>query len=340
MESYFQDWGSKENPIRQSDLSSLYGGMFSCQKRFAMSKLYPIKAKTAQYKGTLGEITHKAIENFLRFGSIGEISDMVEEWQELHQRKIIFGKDKEDDAIERYQEMLESFINSKFAVSIGKRIVEVERAFLVEIGGIWVAGTMDLIIKGKGKGNLVIIDWKTGATVQSQFEMDHGFQTSLYCYALEHGEFYLKPEHLGREANYYAAYQQTKQKNKFGKAPQKFIYAYLKEFIPAKRASKRKSRHESTKDMADEEGNLVFKAGDLTGPVFYHATPGKKDTDRLLYTLKVARLYSQNMVFPENISGKCETCVYQDKCLELGSFDYGRQEDMLDMIEELGIELE
>ena len=45
--NYFDEWGSKQNPIRQSDLSSLFGGMFGCAKRFALNKIYPIKKVVA-----------------------------------------------------------------------------------------------------------------------------------------------------------------------------------------------------------------------------------------------------------------------------------------------------
>jgi len=305
-----------------------------------MAKIYPIKRETSSHKIVYGELVHKVIETFLRFNEETDISDLAEEWEEFNKIKINYGKDKVDEVNERYQEMIDSFINSKFALSIGKRIVDVERAFMVEVGGIWVAGTMDLVIKGKGKGNLVIIDWKTGATVPSQFELDHGYQTVMYCHALEFGEFFLKPEYLGNNENYYESYKQTKQKNRYKKAPQQFIYAYLKEFIPAKRNSERQCRHRSTESMANENGVIKIEKDQNPGPIFYHANPGGKDLDRLIYSLRVAQIYAKNMVFPESISSKCERCLYQQKCLDIGGFDHGEQEDIWETMQELGIEPE
>lgn len=331
--SFFDSWGSKKNPIRQSDLVTLFGSMFGCAKKFAMSKFYPREVNKINYKGVMGELMHDAIGKNLLFGKCQGLDVLLQK----HPRRNIIDFDGRPvtEVCDDYQAMLDAILESKEFESVRRRKVEVERAFMFQLGKWWIAGTLDCIIKGKKKGELVVLDWKTGSLI-SQYEMDNGYQSNIYCYAVEHGTFFLKPDSMDSGRDYYKSFQETHQKNTFGVYP-KMFFAQLKEIVPAKRKSKRKAAHYSTKGMADENGDIYIERGDRRGPIFYEARTSKANIKRLEHSVNAAVLYATSGIFPESFGAHCSKCSYQERCKSLGK-DVDMKQNVLKTMEELGIE--
>lgn len=331
--SFFDDWGSKRNPVRQSDLVTLFGSMFGCAKKFAMSKFYPRDINKIGYKGVMGELMHDALANNLQFGRSQSLDKMLEAYP---RRGIVDFDDRTPQAVcEEYQIMLDAILESREFESVRKRKVEVERAFMVRIGNAWVAGTVDCIIKGKRKGELVVLDWKTGQLI-SQYEMDNGYQSNIYCHAVENGTFFLKPDSMDSGRSYYDSFQATHEKNSFGVYPQ-FFFAQLKEIVPAKRKSKRKAAHHSAMKLANDKGDIEYNKGDRKGPIFYEARTDKNNIKRLEHSVAVAILYAKSGLFPESFGAHCSKCSYQERCKSLGK-DVDMKQGVLEMMQELGIE--
>jgi CRISPR/Cas system-associated exonuclease Cas4 (RecB family) len=331
--SFFDDWGSKKNPVRQSDLVTLFGSMFGCAKKFAMSKFYPRDVNKVGYKGIMGELMHDAIGNTLQFGKCQTLEVTLDQHPK---RSIVDFDGRTVKAVcEEYTVMLDAILGSKEFASVVKRKVEVERAFMVQLGKFWVAGTVDCIIKGRKKGELVVLDWKTGQLI-SQYEMDNGYQANIYCHAVEHGTFFLKPDDMDSGRSYHTAFEKTMQKNTFGVYPQ-FYFAQLKELIPAKRKSKRKVAHYSAEKMGDEDGNIVYEKGDRKGPVFYEARTDPRNIKRLEHSVNAAILYAKSGIFPESFGAHCAKCSYNERCKSLGK-DVDMKQGVISMMEELGIE--
>jgi len=221
--------------------------------------------------------------------------------------------------------MLESLLDRK---------LEVERAFLVKIGNHWVAGTIDFIIKGKKKDEIVVIVWKTGSPT-SQYQMDNGYQTRICCHAVKEGEFFLRPDSMRSGHEYYKSYQKTLEKNKFGIVP-KMIYGHLRDLLPASKKSTRKQRHYSTLSWANDNGEIKLEKGDQHGPVFYE-TKAETQIERLAYSLDCAVMMAKSGIFPEAFGDHCEKCVFLNRCETLGTNVQAKQQ-VFDIMEDLGIE--
>jgi len=332
--NYFDEWGSKQNPIRQSDLSSLFGGMFGCAKRFALNKIYPIKKEIESYHGPMGSVIHKAIENYFAYGSTCSVEMLIGDWEKENGVFIQMPPGEQSKITNRYSSMMKHFLETDICSYLKDRVVDIERAFLTEIDGIWVAGTIDLIVNGKSN-KMYVVDFKTGA-LMSQFEMDFGYQTSLYTYAVKHGEFFLKPDSMESGNAYYESYKNTKQKNKYNKTP-KMFYCYLEDSVPVGRKSTRKSKHKSTDKMANENGEITITKGQKHGPIMYESFPRETNWSRLSYSLKTAIAFSRSGIFPESISSNCERCNQKERCLSSGELK-GNIQQVLDLMDELGIE--
>jgi len=326
--NFFESWGTQENPIRQSDLQNVFGSVFGCPKNFAMSKLYPSKSDRINFRTACGDILHGMIAQDISGcpWPREKVADFVKKYP-----KEIHGAEEGD--IEEYQTMLDLLLANPIYRNIKKRTVEVERSFMVESGGIWIAGSVDLIIKGKTEGSFVLVDWKTGKG-KSQFEMDNSYQSRIYAYALEHGEFFLKPEILDSGRDYHDAWKKTHIKNSYSIRPE-VIYCYLRDLLPAKRDSVRKSDHYSTKT---KEGKVHIAKGEPRGPVWY-STKVPKDMRRLEYSAKVAVALSKMGMWPEYFGNHCKTCLHAARCENMGVM-YTEKQTVMNLINDLGIELD
>lgn len=337
MTSYFDSWGTKENPVRASDLNSLFGSLFRCPKRWALSKLKPRQSSRVNHKLAMGEIAHDLIArgfNFQDLSRLPMLTDALEEYEKENGCKIDFESNREK-IIQRYDSMLAYFFDSPNIRSIKTRMIDAERSFMLKIGKFWVAGTIDAIFKGKEEGKTIAVDWKTGNPV-SQWEMDNGYQSNIYALAVEKAEFFLKPEKMESGHDYYKSWKNTKQRNQYNIYPS-FYFVHLPELIPASRKSKRKSRHYSTQAMSDPDDMIRVEKGGKRGPVFYEARPSHKNITRLSYTLACAVAFAKIGTFPEVLSSRCETCTYQDDCREMGIENLDTDKAVA-ALEELGIE--
>jgi len=331
--SYFDNWGTKANPIRQSDLVGLFGSAFRCAKRFAMSRYYPKKAKKIPYKMAMGEIVHNILRKRLQFDKTQSVFNEVKAYEEREGIAVDF-KDTKLDKIEKYQIMLKEFFKSKEFKSIQRRIIDVERAFMLQIGKFWVAGAIDIIIEGKDQNELVLIDWKTGHPPMTQFQMDNSYQSRIYCAAVHKGIFFLNPDKVRTGEDYAKSFEATHQKNQYGRWP-RLIYAYLQEYIPAARQSKRKANHLSTEGMSDKNGSLVIEKGEQRGPIFYETNVNKK-LKRLEYSLGCAVALARSGLFPETFGYQCRECIYLDRCESLGD-EIKTKQEVMELMDELGI---
>jgi len=328
MQEYFENWGSIENPIRQSDLNSLFGSVHRCPKKFALSKIYPGEGGSVGYRMALGEIVHRAMENILKYDKHPNIKRMLSYYEK--KKRIIYD---EKFNVEYYQEMIDKIIQDRVFKMISKRVLDVERSFLVEIDGYYLAGTIDVIIKGKNKNEAVIIDWKTGSP-KSQYEMDHGYQTQIYRLAVEKGTFFLRPEDTESGKDYYKSYKKTGQKNQFKKKA-KVIFAHLNEVVPARRDTERKCRHYSAEKMA-EDGKVKIKKGFPKGPIYYETRPTDEDYKRLVYAVRTAVAMGESGLFPEAMGQHCERCHLESRCVSFAMNNDMKQE-VMGVMQELGI---
>ena len=57
-------------------------------------------------------------------------------------------------------------------------VVLVEAGFVYQLDGIWLSGATDLIYRAPGSSRLSITDWKTGAQLPHQIELDHGWEAA------------------------------------------------------------------------------------------------------------------------------------------------------------------
>lgn len=278
-----------------------------------------------------GIAAHKVVEDHLRFDQhtpFGSVLNKIEQEQHINYQ------DKEkSEIIEYWATVFKNFFDSPEYRSIKKRVIEVERSFMVKIGKYWVAGTVDVMIKGKNKDQCVI-DWKTGIP-KTQFEMDNGYEPRIYIHAVRKGTFFVKPEKLESGMDYGKSYKKTMQKNEFGNTPE-FIYGYLQDFYPAKRKSKKKPAHHSSQAMANEEGFICLEKGDKRGPGFYQ-TKVAENLTRLEYSLSCAVFMARAGMFPEVFGPQCKNCPYFERCESTASTVTDRQEAMR-LMDNLGIQ--
>jgi hypothetical protein len=291
-----------------------------------MGKLYPVKSDRINFRTACGDILHNMISQDL--SGCPWPREKVADFMKKYPREI-YGH--EDTDIEEYQKMLDLLLANPIYKNIKKRVVEVERSFMVESNGVWIAGSVDLIIKGKQSGTFVVIDWKTGKG-KTQFEMDNSYQSRIYAYALEHGEFFLKPAFLDSGRDYHEAWEKTHIKNTYGIRPE-IVYCYLRDLLPAKRDSTRKSDH-----YCSAKGVLHSVKGEARGPIWY-STKVPTDMRRLEYSAKVAVALSKMGMWPEYFGNHCKTCLHASRCENMGVM-YSEKQTVMNLMEEIGIELD
>ena len=121
----------------------------------------------------------------------------------------------------------------------------------------------------------------------------------------------------------------------------RFVYVYLKDLLPAKRASVREPKYHSDEKLIDPTDKQVhIKTGDCRGPVFYDAHVDlTKDKSRIEYSIKCALMMAASGIFPECFSADCEKCPQLDHCRSLGDKELrDTHQQVLDLVEQCGIE--
>jgi hypothetical protein len=337
--SYFLNWGSIKNPIRQSDLGRMFESKYGCAKRFYLEKEVKklLSKEKSSYEAILGILFHKIVSINLLSDSYHSIKSMIKKWED--KKYIIDFRDKDKEEItEEYQEIIDLLFDSKEYKNIKKNVIEVEKSFLFNIvKDIYIAGTIDVIIKNKN--GIACIDWKTGKTPISQFEMDNGYQSLAYCIACKMGEFFNTPDDnfssIENGEEYYQYYIKSFDKVKFNKWP-KFFYCYPRDLIPAKRSSTRSQKHKSNKKSKD--GKITIEKGDRKGTFLYESAVKMKSIPRFIYTIKTAKALSDSGLFPESMGSKCEYCTQKEICLNYGKENIEEKEKIIEIMKELGIE--
>lgn len=329
-QEYFSDWGSKENPIRKSDLKRMFG-VFGCAKRTYLSATSEREHRRIDSKMGLGIVIHSIIEKDLLYHKRPTVKEEIANYERKQNVRISYTDQQKE--IGEAEILLHEFFKSSYYKTVVQKLVDAERSFMVKIGKFWVAGTIDCLVNAKD-GGLVLIDWKTGSP-ESQYELDNGYESRIYCHAVKAGEFFLRPDNVKDGRDYSKAFKKTMQRNTYGEFPT-FTHAYLKELIPAERASKKTPKHYSTKKMQLEDGKLVIKKGERRGPIFYQAQVNPR-LERLEYTIACAVAMAQSNLFPESFGPNCEDCAYQNACESVGVGVDSRQQ-VMSLMEDLGIE--
>lgn len=136
----------------------------------------------------IGDIVHAILEQIAKRRTSGR--DASEELALLllkkHWKAADFDNKKRhkegwDDAVG----MIRTFIEwDQKAVTDGAEIVDIEKKFKMEIGGLRFVGKMDRVDK-EADGRFVITDYKTGKTLTKKSEIGHDVQMNLYALAAE-----------------------------------------------------------------------------------------------------------------------------------------------------------
>ena len=117
------------------------------------------------------------------------------------------------------------------------------------------------------------------------------------------------------------------------------FYAYLKDLLPAKRTSTRQAKHYSdSKIINTSDGKIITEKGNRKGVFLYESQVDKKYIPRFIYSAKVAKTLAEVNLFPESLSENCERCNQKDRCLSYGLDNKAEKEEILELMNELGIE--
>jgi len=215
-----------------------------------------------------------------------------------------------------------------------------QMGFTVKVGDFYLAGMIDVIVQ-REDGSVTVINWKTKKTVQSQYEMDHSYQSIINFLAVKKGVFF--PSRNGKTGrDFRMAYVEMWDEEKTFEVYPKILFGHLQDMVPLKKKVTKKAKHTSSKNLADSDGNIILTAGDRRGPVFYEANVQDIDiaTRRLLYSIDSSVKMAKAGAFPENWGPGCEKCFYRGECETLGSVNQAEQKDLLDIIKECQIDLE
>lgn len=340
----FDDWGTEKNPITQADMSDLFGGYFSCMKKFylkASSEDVHKKSYHLAFGEALRAEINTAIRNRFREGQL----DIEERIIKIENKvKVIYSGESRSDLIDHYQGIADLLVANKAFQQLRKLKDYNERftdmGFIMKVGDHFVAGSMDVIVSKKN--GITVITWKTRKNVESQYEMDHNYQSIINFFAIKNGVFFPAPKDGVDGQAYSRAYKDMwDEETRFDVYP-KILIGHLQDLIPLKKKVKKKPKHKSSERLANSDGDIVLEAGDQRGPIYYEANIGKIGTawNRLLHSVDAATKMAQNGVFPETWGPNCEKCFYRNQCETLGGVTQTDQADLLSIMRECQIDPE
>ena len=338
---FFANWGQQRNPIRQSDLNSMYGSMFRCQKRFALGHLYhDDEVKRVDVYAALGIVAHNLIHDKLTKNRDRDFRTAIREWQEAENS---CSKDEIDNnLLKEYEYFLKVLFRSSAFKKMRKNLVFSEKSFIVKIGDYWAAGTIDCLVSNSSS-DVTVIDHKTGASTMSQFEFNRGYQSLIYAAAVRYGYFFDRPERVDTGFDYYQAFMSAKKAKsliEIGLWP-KLLFGYYRDYCIAKKKSKREAKHIATKNWKSHpvgtDGKITIEKGDQRGPVWYPAEVSIDNLPRLEHSLKSAVAKAKSGLFDETFGPGCEKCYHMEKCMSLGKL-FERKRLLHKLVEEMEIE--
>lgn len=198
-----QKWGTLEDPIHKSHLTSITG-QFGCPKAFQ----YQMTAggigtrvrDTTGGKSAVGNAAHETIaralskpelvEPLLR-GAVQPSEESVRKVfdEELARaadgRELRWAKSDRPDTVTGNAVTMVTTLLADVHQHVAE-VVQVEAGFIAPLGKFWTAGHMDLIYRTH-EGGLAFCDWKTGETRAHPIELEHSFEGGLYANALHSG---------------------------------------------------------------------------------------------------------------------------------------------------------
>lgn len=318
-------YGSREDPIHQSDMSSLFGG-YGCLRKFAFYKGYAAEhsrryeSERAYGSRELGTAVHETIARALRKHGArilaGEMppraqfeavfADAFE--QARAGREVVWTKKKEIDEMAAGVTMVMEGLQTLAARA--SRVILVEAPFICPIGGeddpkrqLWIEGTIDLAFEDED-GRIHLADWKTGAQRPDRTQLDRGHQLGLYAFAMRHGTF---------EPHSEAPYE-------LGAYPDAMWIAHLRDFDPYKKLTrKRPSTPEEAEFYGVDVGELVsVPKGGPRGPGWYASRRRMNDDGDLVHSLRsVVGTVRMGRTW-KAIGDACGSCPFASECASEG----------------------
>lgn len=377
----YRRYGTVVDPIHQSHLNSITGD-YGCPKQFR----YQMDARavagsdidsTVSGKTACGTAAHETIARALsnpdscrallsgRSVSALQVGKAFNEEfeRETQGREVQWYRHKADKCRYESAAMVFGVLND-----MHKHVAEVvlvEPAFIVQCGGYWLSGHMDLIYRPRAAPRqLAISDWKTTAAKPCEIELDHSWQAGVYSAALQSGIFLPRQalqvtHHEGgyvacvpgmpvpavRRVSRYVAERDAlesalihvgasgewfEQLQTFGEFPAEVHYVALQDYVPYQRAgSKPLTRRE---DMAWRGGETTYKykKGDQRGPAWLPIRITEHDVPRLQSRLRNVVGMIRMGRFIDQVGEKCRRCHWADDCLNSGYAAQGDEKKQLE----------
>lgn len=321
-------YGTREDPIRQSDLGQL-AGRWGCGRRFEFRKHEEAasgeRTRDRAYGVTCrGTAVHETLARFLRLypkeACAGKTPPrkrfeqvLLEEFERATGGlEVIWKKgERELDMLAEGVEMVMGVLRTlpEYAVDI----VMVEAPFLAPIESkgkaYWTTGTGDLVYRPRrNPSGLGLVDWKTGKTKPGRIGLDHGYQFGIYARALEAGLWWPDGT-IGDESDAVT----------IGEYPSEIYLGHLRDFLPYKRKGRRTLTDLDAEWAGGRPGDKhAYEAGDLRGPGWYPSRRTEADDARLRVSIRTLVGTVRLGRFIESIDDDCARCPYRDRCLTEG----------------------
>jgi hypothetical protein len=315
-------FGTASDPLRQSALNAIASEM-GCARRYQFDRIAEATGtkppESANWRRCLGTAIHAVIDRALTktwpqmvafLGPDGNRPDGAPEgWAPKSLRDRVDEVLREELAkaagegrrVEWYEEDPEGEIAAGVAMVLFAIRTTVERAeeivgsevpFAVEVDGMHIVGTLDLVYRRRGDRALGLADWKSGERKLPQVVLDFGYQPSTYALALERG----------------ALWPGTERETRLNEWPSEIHIVHLRDGVPYVRKPKTPGK----------------SVGDLRGPGWYPSQRTAHDVARLRVSLRTVVGTVRMGRFVEAIGQQCERCQHKKACLSDG---YGPSKD-------------
>lgn len=321
-----RSYGTRADPVRQSDLFDL-AGSYGCAQRFAFRKRAAVDpsarvTERVSWKPALGNARHETIRRYLTDpaqrvlrGTMPSL-DALEECVRAELQRAADGLPVEwydDDPAKELRDA--AVMIGGLLADLPSRVAEIvfcEAPFLAEIdsgtkgASYWLVGTVDFVYRDHA-GALVLADFKSGAQRLHQIILDHGYQFGIYAHALERGVFLPGTEHERQVAAF----------------PDALFVVHLRDYLPyQKKTSKTVERPEEVEFFGTARGRKVtLEAGQRRGPAWYRARRSPEDVARLRHSIRNIVSTVRLGRFVEAIDEHCVRCDFRDRCLSAGHVD-------------------
>lgn len=195
-------WGTLEDPIHKSQLSSLVGE-FACTKQFQFDRLRDARGEERTVisgSSAMGTAAHETIARALRrsseAGPLRTVSEaairrvLLEEYHRatFNLEVVWYGASSLDKALDERVLMIAGLLRDLDQHVAAVELVEA--GFISQVGDLWTEGHVDLVYRPRENPNaLALTDWKTGSQKPHPLVLEHGYESGFYSAALERGLF-------------------------------------------------------------------------------------------------------------------------------------------------------